>query len=117
MRISAGEKMLRTRMHVKKNDLVTVTTGKEKGKTGKVLKVIPKKNRVVVEKVNFIKRHQRPTGQLRQGGIIEKEGPLHVSNVMIMCGKCNRPVRIGRRILEDGKKVRVCKKCGEVLDV
>jgi len=104
-------------MHVKKNDLVTVTTGKEKGKTGKVLKVIPKKNRVVVEKVNFIKRHQRPTGQLRQGGIIEKEGPLHVSNVMIMCGKCNRPVRIGRRILEDGKKVRVCKKCGEVLDV
>ena len=109
--------MLRTRMHVKKNDLVTVTTGKEKGKTGKVLKVIPKKNRVVVEKVNFIKRHQRPTGQLRQGGIIEKEGPLHVSNVMIMCGKCNRPVRIGRRILEDGKKVRVCKKCGEVLDV
>jgi large subunit ribosomal protein L24 len=109
--------MLREKMHVKRNDLVTITTGKEKGKTGKVLKVIPKKNRVVVEKVNFIKRHQRPTGQLRQGGIIEKEGPLHVSNVMIMCGKCNRPVRIGRRILEDGKKVRVCKKCGEVLDV
>jgi len=104
-------------MHVKKNDLVMVTTGREKGKTGKILKVINKKNRVVVEKVNFIKRHQRPTGQLRQGGIIEKEGPIHVSNVMIMCGKCNRPVRIGRRFLEDGKKVRVCRKCGEVLDV
>jgi len=96
VRISAGEKMLKVRMHVKKNDLVTVTTGKEKGKTGKILKVIPKKNRVVIEKVNFIKRHQRPTGQLRQGGIIEKEGPIHVSNVMIMCGKCNRNIERSR---------------------
>jgi large subunit ribosomal protein L24 len=117
VRISSGEKMLRKRIHIKRNDLVMVTTGKEKGKTGKVLKVIPKKNRVVVEKVNFIKRHQRPTGQLRQGGIIEKEGPIHVSNVSIMCGKCNQPVRIGRKILENGKTVRMCKKCGEVLDI
>lgn len=117
MRISSGEEILREKMHVKKNDLVMVIAGKEKGKTGKILKVITKKSRIVVEKVNFIKRHQRPTGQLRQGGIIEKEGPLHVANVMIMCGKCNRPVKIGRRILEDGKRVRVCKKCGEVLDV
>jgi large subunit ribosomal protein L24 len=109
--------MLRAKMHVKKNDLVMVTASKEKGKTGKILKVIAKKNRVIVEKVNFIKKHQRPTGQLRQGGIIEKEGPIHASKIMIMCGKCNRPVRIGRKILEDGKKVRVCKKCGEVLDV
>jgi large subunit ribosomal protein L24 len=109
--------MQRVAVHVKKNDLVIVIAGKEKGKTGKVLKVIPKKYRVVVEKINFIKRHQRPTGQLRQGGIIEKEGPIHASKVMIMCNKCNRPVKIGKRILEDGKKVRVCNKCGEVLDV
>jgi large subunit ribosomal protein L24 len=109
--------MLRVKMHVKKNDVVMVMSGKEKGKTGKILKVITKKNRVIVEKVNFIKRHQRPTGQLRQGGIIEKEGPLHISNLMIMCGKCNRPVRVGRKVLEDGRKVRICKECGEVLDV
>lgn len=109
--------MSKPKIHIKKNDLVMVIAGKEKGKTGKVLKVITKKNRVVVEKINFIKRHQRPTGQLRQGGIIEKEGPIHVSNVMIICNKCNRPVRIGKKILEDGKKVRVCRKCGEILDV
>jgi len=117
VRVSENEKQMQKVMHVKKNDLVMVIAGKEKGKTGKILKIISKKNRVVVEKVNFIKRHQRPTGQIRQGGIIEKEGPIQVSSVMIMCSKCNRPVRIGKRVLEDGKKVRVCKKCGEDLDV
>lgn len=109
--------MQKTTMHVKKNDVVVVISGKEKGKKGKILKVNPKKSRVVVEKINFVKRHQRPTGQMRQGGIIEKEGPIHSSKVMVMCSKCNQGVRIGRRILEDGKTVRVCKKCGEVLDV
>jgi large subunit ribosomal protein L24 len=102
---------------IKKNDLVKVVSGKEKGKTGKVLKVLGRKDRVIVEKVNFVKRHARPSAQHRQGGIIEKEGPIHVSNVMLLCSKCNRPVRLGRKLLEDGKKVRVCKSCGEVVDL
>jgi len=107
--------MERKKFQVKKDDLVKVIAGKDKGKIGKVLKVIPKKNRVIVEKVNFIKRHVRPSAQHRQGGIIEREGPLHVSNVMLICPKCNRPSRTGKKFLEDGKKVRVCKKCGEII--
>ncbi|MBW1678628.1 MAG: 50S ribosomal protein L24 [Deltaproteobacteria bacterium] len=107
--------MERTKSHVKKNDPVIVIAGKEKGKTGKVLTVIPKKSRIIVEKINFIKRHTRPSDKQRQGGIIEREGPIHISNVMIMCNKCNKPTRIGEKFLDDGKKVRVCKKCGEIL--
>jgi large subunit ribosomal protein L24 len=102
--------------HVRKNDMVQVIGGKEKGKTGKILKILPKKNRVVVEKVNFIKRHSRPTGKTRQGGIIQKEGPIHVSNVLLLCPKCNRGVRMGKKVLEDGKKALVCKKCGELIE-
>ncbi|OGL39166.1 MAG: 50S ribosomal protein L24 [Candidatus Schekmanbacteria bacterium RIFCSPHIGHO2_02_FULL_38_11] len=101
---------------VRKNDFVVVIAGKEKGKKGKVLKVLPKKERVVVEKVNFIKRHTRPTSQQKQGGIIEKEGPLHWSKVMILCNKCEKPVRTGRKELSDGIKVRICKKCGETIE-
>jgi large subunit ribosomal protein L24 len=71
---------------------------------------------VVVEKINMIKRHTKPTAQLRQGGIIEREGSIHISNVMILCNKCGLPVRIGSRVLEDGTKMRVCRKCGEILD-
>jgi large subunit ribosomal protein L24 len=104
------------RFHVRKNDLVQVIAGKEKGKTGKVLKVLPKKNRVVVEKINFIKRHSRPSGKTRQGGIIQKEAPIHVSNVLPVCPKCNQGVRTGHRALEDGKKALVCRKCGELLE-
>jgi large subunit ribosomal protein L24 len=105
-----------SRISVKKNDLVMVTTGKEKGKSGRVLKVLSQKNKVLVEKINFIKRHTRPRGQQRQGGILEKEAPLHVSNVMLLCAKCNKPVRIGHRFVEGEKKVRFCKKCGEIFD-
>jgi large subunit ribosomal protein L24 len=101
---------------IKKNDLVMVTTGKEKGKSGRILKVFSQKNKVLVEKINFIKRHTRPRGQQRQGGILEKEAPLHASNIMLLCEKCNKPVRIGHRLVEGEKKVRVCKKCGEILD-
>lgn len=101
---------------MKKNDVVMVIAGKEKGKSGRILKLLPKKNRVIVEKVNMIKRHTKPTRQMPQGGILEKEGSIHVSNVMIICNRCNVPVRIGKRIMEDGSKVRVCRKCGEVLD-
>ena len=105
------------KFHVKKDDQVVVIAGKEKGKTGKILRVITTKERVLVEKVNFAKRHTRPSGRTRQGGILEKEAPIHASNVMIICTKCNSPVRVGRRILEDGKKVRYCKKCGELIDL
>ena len=102
---------------VKKNDQVAVITGKEKGKTGKVLRVLPKKESVLVEKVNFVKRHTRPSSSNRQGGIIEKESPIHLSKVMIVCAKCSAKVKIGSKKLEDGKKVRYCKKCGEVIDL
>jgi large subunit ribosomal protein L24 len=101
--------------HVKKNDLVIVQTGKDKGKTGKVLRIAKKKDRLIVEKVNMIKRHVKPS-QKTKGGVIEKESLIHVSNVMIFCEKCSKPVRTGKKILEDGKKVRFCKKCNEVID-
>ncbi|HOP86879.1 MAG TPA: 50S ribosomal protein L24 [Syntrophorhabdaceae bacterium] len=101
--------------HIKKNDLVIVTTGKDKGKTGKVLRIFKKKDRVIVEKVNMVKRHVKPS-QKTKGGILEKESPIHVSNVMIYCEKCSKPVRVGKKVLDDGKKVRFCKKCNEVID-
>ena len=102
-------------MHIKKNDTVKVIAGREKGKTGKVLDVTKGKGRILIEKVNLVKRHQKPdaTGK---GGIVEKEAPLHLSNVMLVCSKCNSGVRVGYKMLEDGKKVRVCKKCQELLD-
>jgi large subunit ribosomal protein L24 len=102
--------------HVRKGDTVAVIAGRERGKRGKVLRVLPDRGRVVVEHVNMIKRHQRPTQKLRQGGIIEREGPLALSNVLLVCPRCDRPVRTGIRILADGRKVRVCKRCGEPVD-
>jgi large subunit ribosomal protein L24 len=101
--------------HVKKNDLVMVTTGKDKGKTGKILRIAKKKDRLIVEKVNMVKRHVKPS-QKTKGGIMEKESLIHISNVMIFCEKCSKPVRVGKKILEDGNKVRFCKKCNEVID-
>jgi len=101
---------------IKKNDKVIVLSGKEKGKIGAVLKVDSEKDRVVVEKINMVKRHTRPGGKTAQGGIVEKEAPMHISNLMLVCNKCAEPSRIAKRILEDGSKVRVCKKCGELLD-
>ncbi|HLC42199.1 MAG TPA: 50S ribosomal protein L24 [Methylomirabilota bacterium] len=103
-------------MSVRRGDTVAVIAGRERGKRGKVLRLVPARQRVVVEKVNMIKRHQRPTQKLRQGGIIEREGPLHVSNVMVVCPKCDRPTRTGVQQLADGKKVRVCKRCQETID-
>jgi large subunit ribosomal protein L24 len=101
---------------IKKNDKVVVLAGKEKGKIGTVLKVDSEKGRAVVEKINMVKRHTRPGGKQAQGGIVEKEGPLQISNLMIICSKCAEATRIAKRILEDGSKVRVCKKCKELLD-
>jgi len=101
---------------IKRNDIVVVTAGKEKGKKGKVLRVLREKDRVIVEKVNFIKRHQKPSSGQKQGGIIEREGPLHLSNVMLFCEKCGKGVRIRRQRLEDGNVVRLCAGCGESFD-
>ncbi|UCG81190.1 MAG: 50S ribosomal protein L24 [Desulfobacterales bacterium] len=101
---------------IRKDDKVKVIKGKEKGKMGKVLKVLRDENRVIIENVNFVKRHTRPGGQTRRGGIIEKEASIHASNVMLMCNKCINPVRIKMQRLEDGKMVRVCTKCEEIID-
>jgi large subunit ribosomal protein L24 len=100
---------------LKKGDTVRVIAGREKGKTGKILSKIAGKDRVIIEKVNLIKKHQKPNAK-GKGGIVEKEGPIHVSNVMYLCSKCGTGVRIGHKILEDGKKTRVCVKCHEILD-
>jgi large subunit ribosomal protein L24 len=104
------------RGHIKKGDFVKIIAGKNRGKQGKVLRVFPQEGRLTVERVNMIKRHTRPTRQMQQGGIIEREGKLHISNVMLMCSKCERGVRVGHQMLEDKKKVRICRRCGEVLD-
>jgi large subunit ribosomal protein L24 len=103
-------------MSIRRNDTVVVIAGKEKGKRGKVLMVLSAKQRVIVERVNFIKRHQRPTQKVRQGGIIEREGALHLSNVMLVCGKCDKPTRTGTQALADGRRARVCRRCGEIVD-
>ena len=102
--------------HVRKGDTVIVMAGKDRGKRGRVLRVIPEKSRVVIERINMIKKHQRPTQKLRQGGIIEREGPIHLSNVMLVDPTSDRPTRIGMRALADGKKVRVARKSGEIID-
>ncbi|HKC06351.1 MAG TPA: 50S ribosomal protein L24 [Candidatus Eisenbacteria bacterium] len=102
--------------HVRKGDTVIVVAGKERGKKGKVLRVIPEKGRVVVERINMIKKHQRPTQKIRQGGIIEREGAIHLSNVMLVDPASDKPTRVGMKALSDGKKVRVARRSGEMLD-
>jgi len=104
------------KLHVKKNDMVKIIAGKDQGKTGKVLRIFPAKGRVVVESINVVKRHTRPNQLNPEGGIVEKEAPLSISNVMLVCGSCNQATRTGIRILEDGSKSRYCKKCNESVD-
>ena len=102
---------------IRKDDKVMVIAGKDAGKIGKVLKILRKKDRVLVEKVNMVKRHMRANPYLQQpGGIMEKEMPLHVSNLMVVCSACAKPTRVGYRYTEDGQKVRFCKKCNEVME-
>ena len=101
---------------VRKGDTVIVVSGKERGKRGRVLRVIPGKSRVVIERINMIKKHQRPTQKIRQGGIIEREGSVHLSNVMVLDPTSGKPTRVGARALGDGKKVRVARRSGEILD-
>ena len=102
--------------HVRKGDTVVVVAGKERGKKGKVLRVLPEKGRVVVERINMIKKHQKPTQKIRQGGIIEREGAIHLSNVMLVDPSGGKPTRVGMKALSDGKKVRVARRSGEMLD-
>lgn len=101
---------------VKKDDKVKIITGKDKGKIGKILKVVNKTNRVIVENINIVKSHQKPNMKNPQGGIIDKEAPIDFSNVMLMCNHCMTPIRIKMKTLEDGTKVRVCPKCNEAID-
>ncbi|MCA1794304.1 MAG: 50S ribosomal protein L24 [Desulfobacteraceae bacterium] len=104
------------KIRIKKDDKVKVLTGKDKDKIGKVLKVVKKTNRVVVENINVVKVHQRPTQANPQGGIVDKNMPIHISNIMLMCNSCVKPTRIGTKQLENGKRVRICKKCNEQID-
>lgn len=104
------------KIYLKKDDIVQVLTGKEKGKKGKILAMFSESGTVTIEKLNMVKRHMKGDGKSRQAGIVEKEGSIHMSNVLIVCDKCGKGVRIKRKKLEDGKRVRVCRKCEEVID-
>lgn len=103
-------------LDIKKNDTVQLVAGDDKGKKGRVLNVVAGRRRVTIEGLNMIKKHLKPNKQNQQGGIIEREAPVHRSNVMLVCPKCSKPTKIGNKILENGKKIRDCKQCGEVID-
>ncbi len=109
--------MSRVLTPIRRNDNVVVIAGRDRGKRGRVLRVLPERNRLVVEGVNLIKRHTKPNPQRNiKGGIVEREASVHASNVQLVCPECGRPTRIGRRILGDGRKVRICRKCEGVVD-
>src|SRR5438093_13315837 len=102
---------------VKRNDTVLVLAGKSKGRTGRVLRVFPAEGRAIVEGMNFVRKHTKANPQKNiKGGILEREAPLDLSNLMPVCGECSKPTRVGHKILEDGKKVRICRRCGGFLD-
>ena len=104
-------------LNVRKNDQVKVLAGKDRGKTGRVLRVFPLRNRAIVENVNTVRRHTRPNPQKNiQGGVVEREGPIHISNLQVICPECDQPVRVGIQFLSDGKKVRVCRSCSGTID-
>ena len=104
------------KLHVKKGDKVVILSGKDKGKEGKVIEALPKKSKIVVEGVNKVKRHTRPTQKMPQGGIIVKEAPFHSAKAMLVCPACDKPTRIAKTVLANGKTARTCKKCGEIID-
>lgn len=104
------------KLNLKKDDIVQIMAGREKGKKGKVLALFAGEDRLTVEKLNMFKRHKKSDGKSQQGGIVEQEGKVHISNVLLVCDKCGKGVRIKRKKLEDGNRVRVCAKCGDVMD-
>ncbi|MBI4201036.1 MAG: 50S ribosomal protein L24 [Chloroflexi bacterium] len=104
-------------MRIRRNDTVLVISGRDAGKRAKVQQVFPRDGLVLVEGVNVVKRHQKPTATLRQGGIIQKEAPVPLAKVMLVCPRCNKPARVGHRFLEDGRKVRVCRECQEMVEL
>ena len=117
MRAAAGMRKTKIpKSRIRKNDTVMVIAGRERGKTGKVLRVLGDKSRIVIERLNMVKRHRKSRGAGQPGGVVEKEASIHLSNVMMMCDRCNAPARIGARRLEDGSSTRVCRRCGEVID-
>jgi large subunit ribosomal protein L24 len=101
---------------IRRDDTVMVMAGRERGKTGKVLRVLADRDRVLIERVNMVKRHTKPKGVQSPGGIVEREASIHLSNVLPICGRCNKPTRVGHRRLEDGRAVRACRRCNELLD-
>ena len=103
-------------MHVHREDTVLILTGKDRGKKGRVIRLLSKGEKALVEKINMVKRHTRPNQQLPQGGIMEKEAPIHLSNLQVVCSKCSKPTRVASKTLADGRRARACKKCGEILD-
>ncbi len=103
-------------LKLRKNDNVMIIAGKERGTTGKILKVLSEKDRAIIERLNLVKRHTKARGPQQPGGILEKEASIHVSNLMLMCDRCNAPIRFGHKVLGDGKKVRICRRCGETID-
>lgn len=105
------------KVHVKKGDTVYVLSGKDRGKRGKVLQVIPTEGMVLIEGVNMTTKHKKPRNMYQQGGIIHQESPINSSKVMLVCERCKSPTKVGKRILENGQKARVCKKCNEVIDI
>jgi large subunit ribosomal protein L24 len=108
--------MAKGKTYLKKNDQVEVIAGKDKGRVGKILRVVLKDDKAIVERINMVKRHKKPTEMNQQGQIIEKEAPIHVSNLQLICPGCTKTGRIGKKLLEDGTKVRFCKSCGESIE-
>ncbi|NLH14882.1 MAG: 50S ribosomal protein L24 [Firmicutes bacterium] len=102
-------------MKIKKGDTVVIIAGKDRGKRGKVLRVVPKTGKVIVEGLNIVKKHQRPTQEAPQGGVVETPAPIDRSNVQVVCGSCRKPTRVGVKVADDGERTRICKKCGAEL--
>ncbi len=105
------------KVHVKKGDTVYVLSGKDKGKKGKVLAVIPGEGMVIVEGVNMSTKHKKPRSRYQQGGIIHQESPIYGAKVMLVCDKCKSPTKVGKKLIDNGQKARICKKCNEIIDV
>jgi len=108
--------MVKGKPKLKKKDNVLIICGEDKGKSGKIIEIFPHKNRLIIEGINLLKKHMKPTQKTPQGGIIRQEGPIHISNVRLVCNKCNKPTSTKNGMTKEGKKVRVCKKCVEIID-